>query len=135
MVSGPPVVLEICPCGPSNYAEQKFKFKWIAYHTILENLRIWKRHMAIAFHFFSQYWKFIKFITLPIYRFPTLLSATKEAFKALWTWYFPCTSGAAPVTQSGTTRIHNREPKYRTFHVFITYLILFYYYKIIRYCL
>ena len=64
---------------------------------------------------FSQYRHFMKFITLPMYRFPTLLSATKEEFKALWTFCFPCISGAAPVTQPGTTRIHNRWPKYRTF--------------------
>ena len=28
---------------------------------------------------------------------------------------FPCTSGTVPVTQPGTTPIHNRGPKYRTF--------------------
>ena len=77
--------------------------------------------MAIAFYFFSQYWHFIKFSILLIYRFPTLLSTTKEGFKALWTWcltsYFPCISGAARVTQPGTPRpqIHNRGPKYRTY--------------------
>ena len=64
---------------------------------------------------FSQYWHFMKFITLHRYRLPTLLLEAKERFKALWTWCCPCTSGAAPVTQPGTTRIHNSEPKYRTF--------------------
>ena len=72
-----------------------------------------------SFHFFSQYWHFIKFITPPVYRLLTLLSATKERFKALWTWCFsssfPFTSGAAPVTQPGTTRTHNRGTKFRTF--------------------
>jgi hypothetical protein len=125
MVHGPQVVLEVCPCGPSKKTEQKMKFKWIAYHTVAENLRIWKLHMAIFFHFFSQYWHFIKFITLPAYRLPTLVSATKEGFKALWPWCFspsfPCTSGAAPVTQPGTTRIHNGGP---SFHVFMTSLIV-----------
>ena len=119
MVRGPPVVLEICPCGPSKFTEEKLKFKWIAYHTIAENLRVWKWHMAISFHFFSQYWHFMKFITLPIYCLPTLLSATKQGFKTLYTWCFspclPCTSCAALVTQPGTTRIHNRGPKYWTF--------------------
>ena len=61
----------------------------------------------------------MKFITLPIYRLPTLLSATKEGFKALQTWRFspsfPCTSYAAPAIYPVTTRIHNRGPKYRTF--------------------
>ena len=56
-----------------------------------------------------------KFVTLPVYQLPTLLSATKEGFEALWTWYFPCTFGAAPVTQPGTTWIQNWGPKYRTF--------------------
>ena len=119
MVRGPPVVLEISPCGPSKNTEEKFKFKRIAYHTIPENIRVWKWHMAIAFHFFFQYWLFIKLITLPIYRLPTLLSGTNEGFKTRWRWCFspsfPCTSGATPVTQPGTTRIHNRGPKYQTF--------------------
>ena len=30
MVCGPPVVLKICPCGPSKNTEEKFKFKLIA---------------------------------------------------------------------------------------------------------
>ena len=68
---------------------------------------------------FSQYWHFMKFNSLPIYRHPTLLSATKEGFGALSVWCFspsfPCTSGSAPVTQPETTWIHNRGPKYRTF--------------------
>ena len=65
---------------------------------------------------------YMKFITLPIYRLPILLSETKEGFKAPWTWCFPCTSGAAPVTQPGTSRIRNIGPKYRNFHVFMTLL-------------
>ena len=43
--------------------------------------------------------------------------SNKRGFKALWTWcfcHFPCTSGAASVTQPGTNRIHNRGPEYRT---------------------
>ena len=71
---------------------------------------------------------FIKFISLPIYRLPTLLSATKEGFNTPWTWCFPCTSDAAPVTQPGTTRIHNRGPKYynntEPFHVLTTLIVL-----------
>jgi hypothetical protein len=54
MVHGPQVVLEVCPCGPSKKTEEKIKFKGIAYHTIAENLRVWKLHMAIVFHFFSS---------------------------------------------------------------------------------
>jgi hypothetical protein len=49
---------------------------------------------------------FLKFITLPAYRLPTLLSATKEGFKALSPWCFsqsfPCKSGAAGITHPGT---------------------------------
>ena len=75
--------------------------------------------MTIAFHFFSQYWHFIKCITLPIYRLPTLLQQQKEGFKAILTWFFspsfPCTSGAPPVTQSGTTLKDNRGPNYPIF--------------------
>ena len=98
--------------------EEKFKFKWIAYRTVAENLRVWKWHMAIALYFFSLYWHFMKIITLPICRLSTQFSATKEGFKALWTWCFlpsfRCTSSAAPVTHPGTTRIHKRVPKYRS---------------------
>ena len=119
MVRGPPVFLEICPCGPKKNTEEKFKFKWSAYHSTAENLRVWKWHMATHFHIFSLYWYFMKFNSLSIYRFPTLLSAIKEGFKVLWTWcfspFFPCTFGAAPVTQPGTTRIQNRGPMYWTY--------------------
>ena len=45
------VVLEACPCGPSKKTEEKIKFKLIAYHTITENLTVWKWYMAIVFHF------------------------------------------------------------------------------------
>ena len=37
---------------PSKITVEKFKFKWFAYHITAENLRVWKWHMAIAFHFF-----------------------------------------------------------------------------------
>ena len=84
-----------------------FRYRWNC-PTITENLRVWKWHMAVAFHFSpststSILWNF----TLPIYWIATKLSATKDGF--------PCTSGASPVNQSRTTRIHNREPKYRSF--------------------
>ena len=42
-----------------------------------EIFRLWKWHMAVTFHFFSQYWHFMQFITLTVYRLPTLFSATK----------------------------------------------------------
>ena len=61
--------------------KHKVKLKWIAYCTIAENLRVWRWHMAIAFYFFSQYSHLWNLLPLPIYRFPTLLSATKEGFK------------------------------------------------------
>ena len=51
MVRRPPVVLAIYSCGPSKQTEEKIKFKWIAYRTIAENLRVWKWHMIIAFYF------------------------------------------------------------------------------------
>ena len=79
---------------------------------------------------FSQYWYFMKFITLPIYRLPTLLTATKEGFKALWTWCFSpsfiCPSGAAPVTQPGTTQFLTEDQSTEPFHVclFIPFLIV-----------
>ena len=90
------------PLWPFKNTEEKLKFRWIAYNTIGGNLRFWKWLMGITFDFFSQNWHFMKFITLPFYRLPTLLSATKEGFKALWTWCFspsfPCTFGAVPIT-------------------------------------
>ena len=136
MVRGPPVVFEICLYGPSRNTEENSKFKWIAYHTITENPRVME--MAHANYYLSLflqvgYWHFIKCIrpTLPINKLPTLLSATKEGFKALWTCIFspsfPCTSDAAPVTQPGTTRIHNRGPEDQsteTFNVYMTFLIV-----------
>ena len=42
MVRRPPVALETCPCGPSEKVEEKTKFKRIAYHTIAENVSVWK---------------------------------------------------------------------------------------------
>ena len=115
MVHGQPVVLEVCPYGPLKKTEEEIKLKLTAYHTIAQNPRVWKWHMAIAFHFFSQYWHFMKFVTLNIYQLPTLLSSSRERYKALWTWFFPCTSGTALVTQPETTRSHNRRPKHQTF--------------------
>ena len=128
MVHGPPVVFEVCLSGPSNKTEEKIKFKWIVYHTTAESLGVWKWHTAIVFHFFFQYCHFMKFIILIIYRLPTLLSETKGEFKTLWKWYFSspftCTSGTVIVTQPDTTWFHNRGPKYRTFHVFMTFLVV-----------
>ena len=112
------VLLQSVYPGPHFYMIAKITFKLICITLTAENLRVWKWHMTIAFHFFSQYWHFMKFIILPLYQIPTLFS-TKEGFKALWMWCFspsfPCTSGAAPVTQRGTIQIHNRGPKYWTF--------------------
>jgi hypothetical protein len=99
MVRGPQVVLEVFPCGPSKKTEEEIKFKWIAYHTIAENLRVWKLHMAIVFHFFSQHWHFMKFITLPAYRLPTLLSATKVGSTYL------CDNGFSSLTKKQSTEI------------------------------
>ena len=70
----------------------------------------------------------MKFITLPIYRLATLLSTTKERFKALWTLCFspsfPCISGAAPAPNQGApefiTEDHNTEPS----QVFMTFTIV-----------
>ena len=53
-------------------------------------------HLSI----FSQYWYFIKFITLPIYRLHILLTATKEGFQALWTLYFSPYFSATAVGQA-----------------------------------
>jgi hypothetical protein len=83
-----------------------------------EILRLWKLHMTIIFHFFSQYWQFMT-LPYPPTDYPLYSQQQKKGFKALWLWCFspsfPCTSGAAPVTQPGTTRIRNSGPKYRTF--------------------
>ena len=64
---------------------------------------------------FLQILTFMKLITLLICRLLSLLSATNKRFKALRTWYFRSKFGAAPITQPGTYRIHNRGPKYWTF--------------------
>ena len=89
------------------------------YHTIAENLRIWKWHMAVAFHFSpsTDVWNLLPYPSTDSPRYSQ--QQKEEGFKTLKTWCFPSsflyTSGAAPVTQPGTTRIHNRGPKYRTF--------------------
>ena len=82
-------------------------------------------HGKLLSLFSSQYWNFMKFITLSIYRFPILLSAKKEGFKDLWTWCFPCTSGAAPVSQPGTTQFITVDQTTEPLHAFITFLIVF----------
>ena len=70
----------------------------------------------------------MKFIILPIYRLPTVLSVTKDGFKALWTWcfspFFPCTSGAAPVTQPGPPEFITEDQSTEPFHVFITFFMV-----------
>ena len=60
---GPPLTYHLYQCflyqcGPRGQSlrsfkentEEKIKFKWTAYHTIVENLSVWKWRMAIAFH-------------------------------------------------------------------------------------
>ena len=64
----------------------------------------------------------MKFVTLPIYRLPTLLLATKEGFKSLRAWCFPCTSGAAPVIQPGTHKFITEDQSTEPFDVFMTFL-------------
>ena len=95
-VHRPLVLLEICPCGPSKNTEENLKCRSIAKISEFGN-DTWQSPFT-----FSQYWHFMQFIILPIYRHPTLLSATKEGFKALRTWYFslsfPCTVHLAPRT-------------------------------------
>ena len=68
--------------------------------------------MAIAFPFSPStdiLWNLLPYSSTD---FPTLLSATNEGFKLLWTWCFSptflFTCGTAPVTQPGTTWIHKR---------------------------
>ena len=125
MVRGPHVVLKLCPCGPSGKTEEK-QMQMICISDYNWNSQSLEMTHGNRFSLFSQYWHVKKFITLLIYRLPPLLSATKDGFKALWTWCFspsfPCTSGDEPVTQPGTTRIYNRGPKYRTFHIYNNFL-------------
>ena len=76
-----------CPltnCGPSKKYRRRIKIQmaWVSHYS-------WKsQSLEITpgnrLSLFSQYWHFMKFITLPMYRFPTLLSATMDGFKALW---------------------------------------------------
>ena len=132
VVRGPPMVLVIYRCGPS----KKYRWKIKIQINCISHYR-WKSQSLEIIHgnrislSLPLYWHFMKFITLPIYRLPTLLLATKEGFKALWTWcfspYFPCTSDAAPVTQPGTTRFYNCVPNTEPFHVglFVKFLIVF----------
>ena len=110
------------PLWPLTKCRRKIKIQmnWLSHYS-------WKSQSLLMTHgfrlsFFSQYRHFMKFITLPINRLPTLLSETKQGYKTLWTWCFPCTSGAAPVTQPWTTRIRNRGPKYRTFSCIYDFL-------------
>ena len=92
---------------------QKKKIKWAAYHTIAEIFRVWKWQMAIAFPFFCQYWDFMKFTTLPVYRLPTLHSAKKRDLKH-YERGVSCHLFSAHLAPE-TTRIQNRGSKYRTF--------------------
>ena len=60
--------------------------------------------------------------------FPTLLSETKEGFKALWTWCFSssflCTSVAAPITRQGPPVFVIEDQSIEPLHVFKTVLIV-----------
>ena len=80
------------------------KLKWIACNIIIKISEFGNDTWQSPFTFLPIL-TFIEFITLSIYRLPILLSATKEGFKALWTWcflpYFTSTSIAASVTQAG----------------------------------
>ena len=118
MVRGPPVVLEICPYSPFKKYRRKIKIQinCISHYS-------WKSQSFEITHgnrlsLFLPLLIFMKFITVPFYRLPTLLSATKEGFEGLWTWCFspsfPCTSDTVPTTQTGISRVYNRGPKYRT---------------------
>ena len=63
---------------------------------------------------FSQYLHFMKFIALPIYRLP-LYSHQQKRYLKHYERGFSRHLFPSHVTQAGTTRIHNREPKYWTF--------------------
>ena len=70
---------------------------------------------------------FMEFITLSIYRLSILLSPTKEGLKALWTWCFPRTSGAAPITLppcQGPPEFITEDQITQPFHIFIMFLIV-----------
>ena len=127
MVRGPPVILDFCPCGPSEKRRKnKIQINCVSHYS-------WKSQSLEMTHanrlsLFSQYWHFMKFITLLIYRPPPLLSATIAGFEALWTQCFspsfPCTCGAAPVTKQGSPEFITEDQSTEPFHVFMTLLIV-----------
>jgi hypothetical protein len=68
----------VWPCGPSQKIEEKIKFKLISYHTVAENIK------SLEITHGNRLSRFLPVLTFyEIYRLPTLLSATKEGFKAL----------------------------------------------------
>ena len=103
---------------------QKYRKKYsnqLQYHSIIENLRVWKWHMAIAYDFFFQYWHFIKFINLSIYELPT--QQQKQDLKHyehdVSCHLFPAHLAPSQGPSKFKTEDQNTEP----FHVFMTFLI------------
>ena len=122
---------------PSDYPKPAFLKLWSANHlwpsrSALVVLQKHRRKNKIQMNRISHYsWKsqslemargnilslFLALLTFYEIAYPARLP-TSQATKS-WTWcfspYFPCTSGTAPVTQPGTTRVHNTGLKYQTF--------------------
>ena len=118
MARGPPIVLEIYPCGPSKNAEEKLK--WITYHTYS-----WKSQFGNDTR--QSFFPVLTFYEIYLTHLPTshFTLSNKRGIQSTVDVVFSCISGAAPLTQPGATRIHNRGPKTRTFSCIYDFLIAF----------
>ena len=139
-IRGPPVVLEIWPWAPSKSTE-KIKIQV----TIVENLRVWKWHMVIAFHFISQYWHFMKLITLSIYRLQNCISEQKKRdlkhyngngqlmtngnhfhfFSQYWHFMKFMTLPIYRLPSQGSPEFITEDQRTELFYIFMTFLIVF----------
>ena len=106
MVRGPPVILEICPCGPSRNTEEELKFKWIAYHYSWKSQRLEMPHGNRLS------------LSLPVPTFHSTLNnkiGIKSPKNVVFLAIFSLHIWRRAYTPAGTARIHNRGPKYRSF--------------------
>ena len=109
-------------------SKKKIKFKLTACHTIAKISEFVNDALRLPFTFSPSTDILWNLLPSPVYWLSTLLSATNGGSKALWTWCFsppfPCTSGAAPVTQPVAPEIITEDKSTKPFHVFTSFIIV-----------